>query len=277
MSKKSISFLFIFFVCCSTVFAQELYRRGDKNYVDTATFMIWASPNFSFQFPFGKGYLSSTFKNNYCVGLDMTVKTKSNWTFDIGFNYMFGSKLKLKPTDFLGDMVFFGDDDTNHEKPIIYNGAGNNSVVFAYEGRYWYFGASVGKIIPFNRWKNSGFWVKLGLGYFGHKINFQDPNHYFPQIDQKTYRLGYDQRSQGVALNQFFGYLFMQKRRVLSFYAGIELWEIFTKPDRGYIFAGKLAGTTDKLPMKFSGLVGIKVGWILPFYEKKRVTTFYYY
>jgi len=276
MYRKSILFLPIFVFLFTMVFSQELYRR-DKNYLDTATFMIWASPNFSVQFPFGSGYLSSTFKNNFSVGLELTMKTKTNWTFDIGFNYMFGSKIKKSPQELLGDMVFYGDDDILHKNPIVYNGAGNNGVVLASEGRYWYFGTSLGKIIPFNRWKNSGFWFKLGIGYFGHKIHFTDPNSYFPQLDQKTYRLGYDQRSQGIALNQFFGYLFMQKRRVLSFYAGIELWEIFSKPDRGYIFTGELAGPTNKLPMKFSGLVGIKIGWILPFYEKKRVTTFYYY
>jgi hypothetical protein len=69
--------------------------------------------------------------------------------------------------------------------------------------------------------------------------------------------------------------MFMQKRRVLSFYAGVELWEVFTKPDRGYIFVGDMAGPTKYLKRKFSGMIGFKVGWILPFYEKKRVTTYY--
>ena len=27
---------------------------------------------------------------------------------------------------------------------------------------------------------------------------------------------------------------------------------------------------------KFSGLVGLKIGWNIPLYEKKSVTTFYY-
>ena len=277
MGKKITLFCFTFMIFFTTVFSQEFYRR-DLNYVDTATFMVWAAPNFSMHVPFGKGYLASTFNYNFSVGLDIAIKTKSNWTIDIGFNYMFGSRLITKDlTEILGDMAFYGPADTLKKKAIVYNGAGNNGVVLASEGRYWYFGASVGKIVPVSRWKNSGLWFKLGIGYFGHKINFIDPDNFFPQIDQKTYRLGYDQRSSGVSLNQFFGYLFMQKKRVLSFYAGVELWEIFSKPDRGYIFTGNLVGSTDKLPVKFSGLVGIKVGWILPFYEKKRVTTFYYY
>jgi len=269
--KKTILFFLLFFTILSPVFSQEFYRR-DINYVDTATFMIWASPNFSVHFPFGKGYLATMFKHNYSIGFDFTFKTKTNWSFDVGFNYMFGSKVKKNAKDILGDIAIEFIKDTLYG---FYNVSGKNESVLTWEGRYWNFGATLGKIIPFNRWQNSGVWLKFGMGFFGHKIFFADANNYFPQIAQKTYRLGYDQRSSGVALNQFLGYLFMQKRRVLSFYAGIEFWEIFSKPDRGYIYVGDLKGSTDKLPRKFSGLVGVKIGWVLPFYEKKRVTTLY--
>jgi hypothetical protein len=274
------------------VFSQEFLRR-DPNYVDTATFMFWASPKFALQLPFGPGYLAQTFKAekikttrityinfNWDVGLDFTIKTKSNWTITLGFDYMFGSKVTKNPEDILGDMYAIKEKNYNPQTgtwdtiPIIFNSGGTNGMTLSYEGRYWFFGATVGKIFTVDRWKNSGLWLKLSAGYFGHKIQFTDPNHLFPQIDQ-NYRLGYDQRSSAVALNQFFGYLFMQKRRVLSFYIGVEVWEIFSKPDRGYIFAGDLKGPTDNKPRKFSGLVGIKLGWVLPFYEKKRVTTFY--
>jgi hypothetical protein len=271
MNKKYIFFLLLCFAA-TTSLSQEFYRR-DLNYVDTATSMIWASPNFSVQFPFGKGYLSSTFYFNYSIGFDLTIKTKSNWTIDIGFNYMFGSKIRKTAPEILGDMMIEIIQDTLW---ATFNGAGNNAFVLSSEGRYWFFGASVGKIIPFDRWQNSGLWLKMGIGYFGHKIYFNDANHIFPQIDPTTfYVYGYDQRSSGVSLNQFFGYLYMHKRRVLSFYVGIEFWEIFSKPNRGDIFVGDLAGSTNNLPRKFSGLFGIKAGWVLPFYEKKRVTTFY--
>jgi len=274
MHKKIILFLLFAFTAGATAFSQEFLRK-DKHYVDTATFMIWASPNFSMQFPFGNGYLASTFNFNYSAGLEVTMKTASNWTLDLAFNYSFGSKIRKMPKDILGDMWFTYPDEAG--APVVFNRDGNNAMVLSYEGRYWYFGATVGKIFALSRWQNSGLWLKFGAGYFGHKIHFTDAYELFPQIAQNSYRLGYDQRSSGIALNQFFGYLFMQKRRVLSFYAGIEIWEIFSKPDRGFIFSGDLAGPTNNLPRKFSGLLGVKIGWILPFYEKKRVTTFYTY
>ncbi|MCL1851264.1 MAG: hypothetical protein FWF70_07695 [Bacteroidetes bacterium] len=276
--KKIILLLILFLSTVTTAFSQEFFLPN-SNYVDTATFMVWASPKFAVHFPFDSGYLSSTFGYNYVAGLDITIKTKSNWTISLTFDYMFGSKLKKSPKDILGGMYFLqqkiSGNDTTYI-PVIFNSVGNNNVVLGYEGRYWSFGTTVGKIFSVDRWKNSGLWLKLGASYFGHKIHFTDPNHFFPQIDQ-NYGKGYDQRSSGIALNQFFGYLFLQRRRVLSFYIGIEVWEIFSKPDRGYIFAGDLKGTTDKLPRLFSGLVGVKLGWNLPFYEKKRITTLYTY
>jgi hypothetical protein len=45
MSKKNILLFLAFFAAAIPSFSQEYYRR-DMNYVDTATFMIWASPNF---------------------------------------------------------------------------------------------------------------------------------------------------------------------------------------------------------------------------------------
>ena len=274
MIQKTFFSLLIFFSVTS-LFAQEFYKK-DPTAIDSATFMIWGSPNFSVQFPFGQGYLASTFRFDMCAGVDITIKTQTNWTIDVAFNYMFGSKIKKPAKDIIGDIATIFQDSIM----IVFNGEGFNSLNLKYEGRYWYLGATVGKVFPLNRWKNSGLWLKFGAGYFGHKIHFVDPNDYFPQLfhDKNVdYRLGYDQRSQGISLNQFFGYMFMQKRRTLSFYIGVELWEIFSKPDRGYIFVGDLKGPTDQLPRKFSGLFGIKFGWILPFYEKNKVTTYYYY
>ncbi|MDR0206540.1 MAG: hypothetical protein LBI45_04710 [Bacteroidales bacterium] len=273
MNKNRFFLLVLLLLAIPTLFSQEFYRRN-VIYMDTTTFMIWATPNFAVHFPFGNnGYLDGTFKHNYKIGLDLTFKTKSNLTFDFSFNYMFGSKIRLNPKELFGDMVIYLNDTT----VAFFNGEGNHSVELSQEGRYWNLNVSVGKIVPLDRWKNSGLWFKAGIGFFSHKIYFADSYKFFPQIDQKTYRLGYDRRSSGVALNQFFGYLFLRQKRVLSFYVGIEIWEVFTKPNRGYIFVGEYAGPTDKLLYKFSGLIGVKAGWNLPFYEKKRVVTLYTY
>ena len=140
------------------------------------------------------------------------------------------------------------------------------------EGRYWTLGADFGKIIPVDRWKNSGIWLRIGAGYFSHRLRLNDVSNQYPQLDN-NYAKGYDKRSGGFALNQFIGYQFVRKNRMLNFYSGIEFYEIWTKPNRNYVF---FEGPTADMPSKFSGLIGFKAGWNIPLYERKTTTTFYY-
>ncbi len=234
---------------------------SSKSYIDSAATMVWTGVNMSGFLPFGE--LRSWFKPNLGVGTGVTVKTNRNWTFEVNFNYMFGSNLRDTTAAFLGDMV--------DEYGRVVDGNGLTSTLY-FEGRYWSFGAGVGKVIPVSRWRNSGIWVRFGISYFGHKIRINDYDHQVPQLSG-DYLKGYDHRSGGVAMNQFVGYLFIQKNRLLNFYGGFEFWEIWSKPNRNYVFN---EGPTQDMPLKFSGLVGIKIGWNIPLYEKKEVTTFYY-
>lgn len=262
--KKVILLLFIgLCVLPAGLRAQSHIRTDfkDKNYVDTSTTMVWAGVNMMGQLPLG--YLKEWFKPNMAVGANVTLKTKSNWTLDVGFNYMFGSNLRDTTFAFLGDLA--------NEDGIVWDGNGNKATLY-FEGRYWMFGAGIGKVIPVNRWKNSGIWLRLGAGYFGHKIRINDYNHQVPQLDG-NYTKGYDHLSGGFAMSQFVGYLFNQKNRILNFYGGIEFYEIWTKPTRNYIFN---EGPTAGIKNKFSGLISLKIGWNIPLYEKKSVTTFYY-
>jgi len=231
--------------------------------VDTSTMMVWTHANFGYQIPFGSGYLSSTFGNNFNIGTGLIIKSKQNWTFDLYFNYMFGSDVVLADSAILGSMVNSNGDiiDENGLKATIY-----------LEGRYWTTGLGVGKLIPLNRWKNSGIWIKTNFGLFSHQIYITDPDNGVTQLDKDTYRKGYDQLSLGFSSSQFVGYLFMHKKRILSFYTGIEVTEIWSKPIRSYNF---LLGPSSSLPVKFSGLIALKIGWIVPLFEDKKVVNFY--
>lgn len=254
----------LFLLPCGALAQRGAFYRTDfknKSYIDTMATMVWTGVNVGYQLPFGD--LGKTFLGNFNVGTGITAKTKHNWTFDINFNYMFGSNLKDKSFAFLGDMV--------NSNSIISDGNGMKATIYT-EGRYWQAGAGAGKVIPVNRWKNSGIWLHWGAGFFRHKIRINDFDYQVPQLDG-DYLKGYDHRSSGFGMSQFIGYLFIQKNRILNLYAGIELMEFWTKPDRNYIF---LEGPTENMPYKFSGLVGLKIGWNIPLYEKKAVTTFYY-
>lgn len=262
--KRNILLLFIGLCLLPAALQAQSHVKTDykdKNYVDTAAMMVWTGVNMSGQLPLG--YLHDWFKPNLSVGTGVTLKTKSNWTFDINLSYMFGGNLRDTTFAFLGDLA--------NENNIVIDGNGNKAKLY-FEGRYWMFGLGIGKLIPVDRWKNSGIWLRLSGGYFGHKIRINDYNNQVPQLDG-DYKKGYDHLSSGFAMSQFVGYLFNQHNRILSFYGGIEFYEIWTKPTRNYIFyEGPTAGKKNG----FSGLISLKIGWNIPLYEKKSVTTFYY-
>ncbi|MCQ2263496.1 MAG: hypothetical protein MJZ70_04365 [Bacteroidales bacterium] len=246
----------------STAFAQgkaDIELKG--NQIDTTTTMVWGSASFGYQWPFGT--LKETFKSNMDLGVDVTLKTKSNWTYSVAFNYYFGAKLRDQAAVVGPDML-----TSNHD---LIDGNGMKATIY-FEGRYWGIGAGVGKIFPVGKWRNSGFWVKINASYFEHKIRINDPDNQIPQLAD-PYRKGYDQYSRGFCLSQFVGYMFMRKVRVASFYAGIEISEIWSKSGRNFSIPLMHKDESNK----FSVLLGPKVGWIIPLYEKRKIQTLYRY
>lgn len=235
---------------------------SSKNYVDTAAPMIWLDAHLAYHFPFGE--LGKMFKNNFAVGPGFTFKSRSNWTVGFHVDYMFNANMR-DPNFFNGTLA------NDHGIVIDGNGLVSQGGITA-EGRYWTVQADFGKIIPVDRWKNSGIWLKLGAGYFSHRLRLDDFGKQYPQLDG-NYAKGYDRRSGGFVLSQFVGYQFVRKNRMLNFFIGLEFHEMWTKPNRNYVF---FEGPTNEMKAKFSGLVGLKAGWNIPLYEKKTTTTFYY-
>lgn len=266
---KKITFLLVtlIVVLTSGVNAQrnaDIELKYDA--VDTSTSMVWASAGFAWQFPFAT--LKETFKMNAQVHVNLTYKFASNWTVDMGFAYMFGGKVR-NVMDILGSDLLTSNGD-------VIDGNGTKATLH-FDGRYWTLGLGVGKIIPFDKWRNSGLWLKLSGGYFSHKVNIsigdQTNQNEIPQLSG-DYKKGYDQRAGGFCLSQFVGYVFMRKVRVRSFYAGVEVTEIWSKPNRNYQFL--LMGPPEK-KAKFSLLLSLKVGWVIPIHEKRKIQTLYRY
>lgn len=235
---------------------------SSKDYVDTGANMIWLDAHMSYMLPVG--HLATMFKGNFGVGPGFTFKSKKNWTVGFHVDYMFNANLK--------DPTFFNGTLANSDGTVIDgNGLVSQGGIMA-EGRYWTVQADFGKIIPVDRWQNSGIWIKLGAGYFSHRLRLDDYSNQYPQLDD-NYAKGYDRRSGGFVLNQFIGYQFVRKNRMLNFFIGLEFHEMWTRPNRNYVF---FEGPTKDMKSQFSGLIGLKAGWNIPLYEKKTTTTFYY-
>ena len=258
---KKVILLILICLLCRNMQAQSQFYDTGARITDTATTMIMVGANFSTLFPFGM--MRDTFKLNLNFGGLLMLKTKTNWTFDLNFNYFFASDVR-NPNNILSNLV-----DKNG---AIIDGYGLKSTIYM-EGRFWHLGFGVGKIIAFDQWRNSGLWLRYDFGYFEHKIRIKEPEDALPQI-LGDYLKGYDQKSGGFCMSQFIGYLFMRKNRVANFYVGIEIYEMWTKPLRNYIFN---VGPTDGIKPAFSCMLGGKVGWFIPVYEKKRTTDYYLY
>jgi len=76
----------------------------------------------------------------------------------------------------------------------------------------------------------------------------------------------------GPALNQYIGYQHIDPGKRLNFYAGFEFTEAFTRSRRAYYFSEKVKPDENR----FDLLVGIRIGWLVPFYKKVGREYYYY-
>ena len=114
--------------------------------------------------------------------------------------------------------------------------------------------------------KNSGIVAIAGLGFIEHKIRIEligGSNKSTPQLSDEV-KKGYDRLSNGIALSQSLGYIYLSNNRITNFYAGIEIIEGFTKNRRNFDY--DLMKKDDRLRTDL--LFGIRVGWILPLYKR---------
>jgi hypothetical protein len=228
------------------------------NIKDSAISTSLISISYSYQFPGGD--LSKRFLSNNAIGGSYLYKTKSNWL--IGADGFFMFRDTIKETDILNSI---STKDGN-----IIDGNGIYADVHLYE-RGFYCGVKGGKIFPvFGPNKNSGIVILCGAGLLQHKIRIENPDNTAPQI-KGDYKKGYDRLTNGLAISEFIGYMFLGNSRLVSFYAGFEFTQASTQNRRSYNFDMMGPDKTKRSDL----LSGLKIGWILPLY--KRSPEKYYY
>jgi hypothetical protein len=200
--------------------------------------------------------------NLFAGGLFM-YKTKSNWLFGLEGSYLFGRNVK---EDVLSQLKV---DVGNNQMAVIDNEGYPADIRVTERGlKGTLFAGRVFKFFSSN--PNSGLMVTIGAGYLQHKINLYDAQQKNASIKGNLV-YGYDRLSNGLALSQFVGYLFLSENRLLNFYFGVEATQGFTKSVRKLNYDTGLPDTKQRL----DGLYGLKFGWVLPLY-KKTPNAFYY-
>jgi hypothetical protein len=225
--------------------------KAQSSIKDSIIHCVLISPSFSIQIP--EGDLANRFGNNSTVGFSAGIKNKKNWTFSLEGNFIFGSKIK-ETSIFSGLTVDGG---------YIIGSDGLYADIRAYERGYTVF-ATAGKIFPYRGPNlNCGIYLQAGIGFLQHKIRIEDKKNSVPAI-QNDYLKGYDRLTNGIAAKQFIGYCYLGNKRLINFYGGFEFVEGFTEGKRDFNFSTGLSDSGKR----FDFFMGLKLGWIMPFYKQ---------
>jgi len=229
---------------------------------DSAVFSPLITVAYSFNWPGGD--LVSRFGANSTIGGGLSFKTRSNYVFGIGYNYIFGNN--VKESGILEGLAttngfIIADDGT----PAKINMTERGYSLFAKFGK-------VLSVLPFTDINlgpnpNCGVFVRAGGGLLQHKIHIE--SNALPL--QKDYVKGYDRLTNGFALTEFIGYFYLSSNRLINFYIGMECIQGWTQNRRGYNYDTMEEDNTPRLDT----MTGFKFGWVLPLY-KKVPDEFYY-
>lgn len=216
---------------------------------------------YAYQFPGGD--MADRFGNNSSIGGGFQWKTGKNWIVGSEFLFLFGNKVKI-------------------EDDIMYNLKTDNGYIISMSGNFtnyaifergYYISGRLGKLIPvISPNQNSGIVIMGSLGYFQHKVRIEVEKNTAPQLNG-DYKKGYDRLAGGFAISQFIGYMHIGDSRLLNFFGGVEIQEAWTKPKRDVNF-----DTTkpDLITNRFDLLIGLKVGWVIPIFQRMPQEYYYY-
>lgn len=205
------------------------------------------------------GDLADRFGLNSAIGLSGDFKTKKNISFGLNGSFIFGNKLN---EDVLASVRnSFGD--------IIDNDGAVAKVLMLERG--FTINASAGWLWPVvGPNPNSGILFKAGTGFLQHKVRIEANRSFVPQI-QGEYVKGYDRLTNGFLLTEFIGYQYLSNKRLINFFAGIELMQGFTKNRRDYNYDMMGPDNSSRIDL----LYGIRAGWILPIYQRPPREVYY--
>ena len=226
---------------------------------DSSLFVPMVGMSFAYQIP--DGDLVKRFSNNANIGISFLIKTKKKWVFGADGSFLFGRGIK--------EYGIF--DSITTTDGYLINKDGKFADVQLHE-RGYSVGLKAGrlfKVLCPN--PNSGILFLTGIGVLQHKIKIYDHFNTTPQVDG-DYKKGYDRLTNGIALSEFLGYVYLSNRRLVNFFGGFECMQAFTKSRRSYDYDLRKKDTAARTDL----LYGFRLGWIVPLY-KKAPQDFYYY
>ncbi len=243
MLKKSLQII-LFTLLCSQTFAQP-WRQPERN--NSGSVLL---ANFNYNLFFPANDMSARFGQGFAAGISIEWMTAAHFIFGVQGKFLFGNKVK---EDVLSGL-------RNDDGLIFSDDLGISNVQLGLRG--WSTAVFGGKIFPLSSTNRSGLKMTLGAGFLQHKIRIKDEPLTHTSLISGSYTKGYDRLSNGLAMTQFVGYQHLANDRRLNFTVGLELTEGFTQNRRSLNFDTRQKDET----RRFDLLIGIHLGWTLPFF-----------
>ncbi len=204
--------------------------------------------------------MAKRFGTSYRLGLGIKYKTASNWIVGVKGELITGNKIN---EDSL--MV-----NLKTSQGGVISQVGDVLNVGTFE-RGYLLGVQVGKIFPLLQMNaNSGPTTTFSAGFIQHKIKLFDKDNSFPQL-RDSYIKGYDRLTNGIYLENFTGYSYFSKSKLINFYAGFDFVWGFTQGRRDYLYDVARSDHAKRNDL----LLGFKFGWVIPIYKKVTEDTYY--
>ena len=207
-----------------------------------------------------EGDMKTNFNYNYNIGSRVSYLTGTNWIFGVGGAWLFSDNIK---TDVLAPLRI--------ENGLLIERTGRMGLTQLGE-RGFTVNGEIGKLIPLTkRTRLHNLEFRVGAGYLQHwiRIRLLGYPEDLPQL-LGEYLRGYDRKTSGIALNQYIGYRFMSKSKLVNLFIGVDFTEGFTYNRRYYNFDTREIDNK----LKKDILLGFKAGFCIPFfvYTKKTRT-----
>jgi hypothetical protein len=242
----------------TVVAQQEPTEEKKKKQFDPSNAVLLV-PNYTAQFPFG--HMADRFGFNSLFGMQVAYKVKKNWIISVEGAFLFGTKVREN---------YVLDNISTSTGQFINQSNGLVRVTPQEQG--FNTKLTIGKIIPFSeKYPDAGLLLMTGIGFLEHKIVMNVKEKDLPQLS-KTYRKGYDRMSNGPVISQFVGGIFLERKKFISVYGGLQFDVGFTQGRRNFDFYSQ-APLKDK---RIDFFLGIKIGWVIPIFTHASDKEFFY-
>jgi len=193
-------------------------------------------------------------------GPSVYYKTQSNWIFGAKCDFIFGGQIR-------DDSLMVNIKD---KYGSFLTSDGKRIGVPTFERGYM-IGLEAGKIITLSdKRPDNGILFLTSGGFIQHKINIYDADQSVAQL-RGDYLKGYDRLTNGLFLEEYVGYVYFARNKLINFHIGIDGMFGFTQGRRDYLFDVMRPDNKQRLDILF----GLRGGFYIPIFKRKTEEIFY--